>query len=159
MISSENLRGYSHFAQLHDEQLSCLLESSHLVSVKAGDFLFHRDDELFFFYLVLEGEFEVIFESSKFNAAYATHRQPSELKNEIVVLSTIGAGEILGWSGLVRPFKATSCVLAKVSGRVMAFDCKKLLDCFEKDCEFGFYMIHSAALVIGKRLQDIYKGG
>jgi hypothetical protein len=58
----------------------------------------------------------------------------------------------------VPPFKATSGVKAKTGAKVWAFDCKKLLQCFEKDCNFGYHMLHTAAMVIGKRLQDIYKG-
>jgi CRP-like cAMP-binding protein len=158
MISPETLRQNPYFAQLSEEQLNCLIEHSHEVTAKAGEFLFHRDDDLSYFYLVLEGEFEVIFEALKLNVAYETYRQPSELQREVVVLSVVKTGEILAWSGLVKPYKATSCVRAKTSARLMAFDCKKLLACFEQDCRFGFFMIHAAAQVIGKRLQDIYKG-
>jgi CRP/FNR family cyclic AMP-dependent transcriptional regulator len=158
MISSENLRQNPYFAQLNTAQLTCLIDYSQEVTAKAGEFLFHRDDDLGYFYLVLEGKFEVIFETPKLNVAYETYRQPSELQRETVVLSLVKSGEILGWSGLVKPHKATSCVRAKTDARLMAFDCKKLLACFEQDCRFGFFMIHAAAQVIGKRLQDIYKG-
>jgi CRP-like cAMP-binding protein len=159
MLSSEILRQNPYFAQLSEEQLKCIIESSHEVTAQAGEFLFHRDDDLSYFYLVLEGVFEVIFETPKLNVAYETYRQPSELQREGVVLSVVKSGEILAWSGLVKPYRATSCVRAKANAQLMAFDCKKLLECFEQDCRFGFFMIHAAAQVIGKRLQDIYKGG
>jgi CRP-like cAMP-binding protein len=159
MIAHETLRQHSFFNNLNDEQLKCLIESSHVYSPKAGEFLFHRDDELEFFYLVTEGEFEVIFETQILRVEYEKTGQPSELENQIIVLSKIKPGDIFGWSGLVKPFKATSCVRAIAASKVIAFNCKRILTCFDKDKKFGFFMIHAAAQVIGKRIHDIYKGG
>ena len=159
MISPESLRQYSYFAQLNEEQLECLVESSTDLTLDPGSFLFHIDSNLVFFYLVEEGEFEVVFESPKLDTTSGAYGAPSQIQQEIVVMSRVGPGEILGWSGLVQPFKATSGVRAKTRAKVWAFDCKKLLERFETDCNFGYIMLHTAALVIGKRLQDIYKGG
>lgn len=159
MITHETLRQYSFFAQLNDEHLKCLIESSHVESLKPDEFLFHRDDILEHFYLVTKGKFEIIFESQYLRVEYEKTGQPSVLDNEIIVLSKVGKGEIFGWSGLVKPFKATSSVRAKKPSKVLAFDCKKILTCFEVDRQFGFYMNHAAAQVIGKRIHDLYKGG
>jgi len=159
MFSQESLRQYLYFAQLNPEQLQCLVESSHEIRVEAGRFLFHIDSELEYFYLVSEGEFEVVFEAPKLEPTSSAYGESRQIQQEIVVMSRVGPGEILGWSGLVSPFKATSGVRTKIGATVQAFDCKKLLQCFEIDCNFGFHMLHTAALVIGKRLQDIYKGG
>jgi CRP-like cAMP-binding protein len=159
MITHETLRQYSFFAHLNAEQLKCLTDYSQVESLQAGDFLFHRNNELSYFYLVIEGGFEVIFETQFLSVEYETTGQPGELQNEIIILSQVGEGEILGWSGLVKPFKATSCVRTKTTSKVIAFDCKKLLACFDIDRKFGFFMIHAAAQVIGKRIHDIYKGG
>lgn len=159
MISPETLRQYPFFTQLNEEQIKCLVDVSHEETAEAGDFLFHSDDDLIHFYMVIEGEFEIIFEVPKLEVDYENLGQPSRLKIENVVFSKVSPGDILGWSGLVSPFKATSGCRAKSSSKIIAFNCKKLLQCFENDCQFGFYMIQTAAQVIGKRLHAIYKGG
>ena len=158
MITASTLRQHPSFAQLNDEQITCLVSVSHQVTIHAGDFIFHKGDELNHFYLVLDGDFEIIFETPKLEVEYEFHGQPSQLKMEYVVLSKVRSGEITGWSALVPPYLATAGCRAKQGGTLIAFDCQKLFECFEKDCRFGFYMIQTAAQVIGKRLGDIYKG-
>jgi CRP-like cAMP-binding protein len=72
-----------------------------------------------------------------------------------IVISTIGPGEMFGWSGLVPPHKATASAKAQTDCRVIVFDCNQLLDVFVDDCEFGYTMAQKAAQVIGERLRDI----
>jgi CRP/FNR family cyclic AMP-dependent transcriptional regulator len=157
MTSNEILQQHPIFSQLSKLEMNCLIEASHEETVSAGQFLFHKEDVLIHFYLVVEGEFEINIELPKFNVAYGTHGQPSELQIESVVLSTVKPGEIMGWSGLVPPFKATSGGKAKTSSKVIAFDCQKLLQCFELDCRFGYLTLQAASQAISKRLSDIYK--
>jgi CRP/FNR family cyclic AMP-dependent transcriptional regulator len=159
MASPETLRQYPIFVQLNDDQVKYLIEVSHEQTAEAGQFLFHKGDQLSHFYLVLEGVIEVIFELPKIEVEYTTPGQPGQLRTEYVILSVVGKGDILGWSGLVPPFIATSGGRAKSACRIIAFDCKKLLKCFDQDCNFGYLMIQSAAQVISKRLHDIRKGG
>ena len=159
MISIDSLRQYSYFSQLNPQQLQWLAASSKEILVEASSFLFHSDSDLTSFYLVTEGEFEVVFEAKNIETNNDQIGEARSMKQGIVVISRVGPGEILGWSGLVSPYKATSGVRAKNRATVLAFDCKKLLSHFEEDCSFGFQMLNSAALVIGRRLQDIYKGG
>ena len=158
MISAETLRKHPAFSHLSNSQLQCLADVSKVITVEPGEFLFHKGDEIHNFFLVIEGLFEVVFETPKLVIEYEQYGQPSRMEKIHTVIGTIPPGDFLGWSGLVHPFNATSGIRSKGSGRLISFDCKKLLDCFEKDCEFGFYMIQNAAQVIGKRLNDIYKG-
>jgi len=159
MITPEALREYPVFAPLDDDQIRYLVEAARARTVSSGEYIFHKDEELGCFYLVVEGEFEIVFESPKLEVEYEAHGQPGTLHLEQVILSTVRPGQILGWSGLVPPYRATSGGRAKVPGRVIAFDCQKLLQCFEADCRFGFYMIQAAAQAIGQRLHDVYRGG
>ena len=159
MIISETLRQFSVFDKLNEEQMDCLKEVSTEISAEPGQFLFHKGDELTHFYLVAEGVVEVIIELPKLEVEYKTPGQPSYLTTENIILSVIKKGEIFGWSGLVPPFKATSGARVQLGCKLITFDCKKLLECFEEDCGFGYYMIQAAAQVIGKRLHDLHKGG
>jgi CRP-like cAMP-binding protein len=158
MTSLETLQKYPVFSQLNDDQISCLIELSHEQSANAGQFLFHNGDELSHIYLVIEGEVEVLLELPKIDVEYATPGQPRQLRTENVVLSIVREGEFLGWSGLVPPFNATSGGRAKTACKLIGFDCKKLLECFEEDCSFGYHMLQTAAQVVSKRLSDVHKG-
>jgi CRP-like cAMP-binding protein len=159
MITPEILQQHPYFKKLNIDQAKCLVENSHSETVKAGDFLFHKGDELVYFYLVIKGEIEIVNETPMFSAANSYLGKPDDLHQEILVLSVVKPGEFLGWSGLVRPHLATSCVRAKKDSNLIAFSCKELLNCFEEDCELGYYMLLTAASVIGKRLHDVYQGG
>jgi CRP-like cAMP-binding protein len=158
MITADQLQNHPSFAQLNKDQIACLANVSHLEEIQAGDFVFHINDELTHFYLALSGEYEIILETPKLQMEYEYHGQPSQLKTEYVVLSVVKPGEITGWSALVPPHQATASCRARQSGTLIAFDCQKLFECFEKDCRLGYYLIQTAAQVIGKRLGDIYKG-
>lgn len=159
MISAETLRQHPSFAHLTDHQIKILIDLSTEETISAGDFLFHKGAEIHKFYLVVEGQFEIVFETPKLVVEYEMHGQPSHLQMENSIIGTIESGDFLGWSGLVHPFIATSGIRSKKHSKVIAFDCRKLLECFEDDCTFGYYMIQAAAQVIGKRLNDVYKGG
>jgi CRP-like cAMP-binding protein len=157
MNAQINLRQVPFFTELSEEQVQVLHQHAHEVSAGAGEYLFHRNDKLDHFYLVLDGLFEVIFETPKLQMAYRIQDQPSHIQYEPVVIATVGEGEVLGWSGLVPPHQATSCVRARGKAGLLAFDCQKLLEHFEQDCSFGFKVIHAAAQVIGNRIQAIYR--
>lgn len=158
MNTADLLQNHPFFAHLNKDQIACLVNVSHQENVEAGDFIFHKNDELSHFYLALSGEYEIILETPKLEIEYEFHGQPSQLKMEFVVLSVVKPGEVTGWSALVPPHQATAGCRAKQSGKLIAFDCRKLFVCFEKDCQFGYYLIQTAAQVIGMRLGDIYKG-
>lgn len=158
MISASILQQNPSFGIFKQNHIKRLLSVSKEMLIQEGDFLFHKGDVLEEFYLVLDGEFEILFETPKIEVAYDVHGQPSELKTEHMVLSVVNPGEITGWSALVTPYQATSGCRARRDGTVASFNCQLLFQYFEEDCEFGFYMIQTAAQVIGKRLSDIYKG-
>ena len=99
MVPIEFLKKYPYFTPLNEEQLLCLVNTSKEISIKKGEFLFHRDDILEHFYIVLEGTFDIILESQYYSVESETTGHPGKIESEIVVLSKIGAGEILGWSG------------------------------------------------------------
>ena len=159
MISMQELRRCPAFAPLNPEQMEKLMATAKTISVAQGEYLFHEGEILTHFYLVLEGTFEILIQTPKLDIEYDTHGQPGRLEDEMVLIAKVEPGEIMGWSGLVPPHKATSGSRALTPSQVAAFDCKKLLHHFETDCRFGYYMLQTAAQVIGKRLQNMHTGG
>ena len=158
MISAETLKKHPEFSKLNNHQLRSLADASVVETVNPGQFIFHKGEKIHKFYLVIKGEFEIIFETPNVVVEYETHGQPSYLIMTNSVIGTIKPGDFAGWSGLVSPFIATSGVRAKNGGTLLSFDCRKLLKCFESDCEFGFHIYQTVSHVICKRLKDIYQG-
>jgi len=142
MISPEVLRRYPYFAGLSNEQLITLANTADEATAPVGHFFFHEGDTLRHIYIVLEGEVAITIEL------------PAQ--NREIVVSTIGPGEVFGWSGLVPPFEATSAAKALSACRVLAFDCQALRAEFEKDCRLGYLMMQMLAQVIRDRLRDLH---
>ena len=156
MISPELIRRYPFFAGLSHSQIVTLAQVADEISVPAGHYFFHEEDELNHFYLNVEGEVVVVIDLPKPGVTYKlsellTHQFQT---NDVVVIA-IGPGEIFGWSALVPPHNATSSGKTLTSCRVITFDCRQLRQSFEEDCQFGYLMMQKAAQVIRSRLRQL----
>ncbi len=156
MVSPEILRRYPFFSGLSIERINNLAKVGEEKSIEQEHNFFLEDQKLSHFYLNLEGTIAIVLEVPKRDVEHKVSDQLSRtLLTKDIVISTIGPGEMFGWSGLVPPHKATASAKAQTKCRVIAFDCNKLLDLFVEDCDFGFTMAQKAAQVIGERLRDI----
>jgi CRP-like cAMP-binding protein len=136
--------------------ISVLAKSATEEMVETGHFFFHEDEDLSEFYLALEGAVAIVFELPERGVEHKVSDQfTRKLQTRDVVVSTVGPGEMFGWSGLVPPHKATAGAKAVTPCRVVAFDCKELLKVFDEDCGFGYLMTQKAAQVIRARLRDV----
>jgi CRP/FNR family cyclic AMP-dependent transcriptional regulator len=141
MISPEILRRYPYFAGLSSEQLAAIAMTANEEEMSSGQFFFHEGDILDNVYIVLEGEVAILVELPE--------------KEDEVVVSTTGPGEVCAWGGLVPPFKANFSVKAVTDGKVIAFDCAQLRETFEKDCGLGYVMMLSLTKVMQERIRDL----
>jgi CRP-like cAMP-binding protein len=141
MVSPELIRRYPYFSGLTADQIVALAKSAEELAVSGGHYFHHEGDELKFFYLILEGEVNLI----------STLPQ----KGREVVVSTLGSGDVFGWSALLPPHSATAVAKAAVPTRLVAFDCQELLAKFEEDCRFGYLMMQKTAQLIRERLNDL----
>ena len=156
MISPEVLRRYPFFSRLSIDQISILAQLATENTVDTEHFFFREDEESAHFYLILEGAVALVFELPERDVEHKISEQfTRKLKTRDVVVSTVGPGDVFGWSGLVPPHKATAGAKAVTPCRVVSFDCKKLMEEFEKDCAFGYLMTQKAAQVISERLRDV----
>jgi CRP-like cAMP-binding protein len=156
MVSKKELQRYSLFTRLNDIQLNFLVNVASTEIVTKGQYVCEMGKILDHFFLIEEGEMEVLFELPKIHTQHEALGQPSQLKKESVVIGYIGPGDICGWSGLVPPHISTSSVRAITQSKIIAFGSKELLKSFESDCQFGYFMFQAAAQAIGKRLRAIY---
>lgn len=156
MISPELLRRYPFFGGLSHDQLLLLAKAGDEITAEEGHYFFKEGDNLHYFYLVLEGAVAIVFQVPTKEAAKDVAGQLTrEMETRDIVVSTIGTGDVFAWSGLIPPYKATASAKAIMPCRVVAFDCSKLLEEFEKDCRFGYLMVQKAAQIIRQRVRDL----
>ena len=156
MISPEVLRRYPFFARLSFDQITTLAKLADEDTVEAEHFFFREDEELNNFYLLLEGAVAIVFELPEREVEHKISEQfMRKLQTKDVVVSTVGPGDVFGWSGLIPTNKASAGAKALTPCRVVAFNCEKLLEVFEKDTNFGYIMVQKAAQVISERLRDL----
>lgn len=139
MISPELLRRYPLFGGLTIDQITALAMAAEEIEVEEGCWFFRQDQELHELYLVLDGQVGIIV----------------ELPRQQVVTSTIGPGDIFGWSGLVPPHETTAGAKAMTRCRVVRFDCQRIRNTFPSNWQFGCLMMEKMAQVIRERLRDL----
>jgi CRP-like cAMP-binding protein len=155
MVSPELVRRYPFFAGLDYDHIVKLSKVADEEGVEAGHCFFHETDELKSIYLVLEGAVAIVFEVTDRDVEQQISGQlTGELKTKDITVSTVGTGDIFGWSGLIPPHAATAAAKAITPCRVLTFDSEKLLQTFDEDCRFGYIMAQKAARVIRERLRD-----
>jgi CRP-like cAMP-binding protein len=156
MVSPELLRRYPFFAGLDYEHIVKLARVADEERVENGHWFFHECDELESIFLVMEGAVAIVFEVPDQDVEQQVAGQlTGELKTKDVTVSTVGTGDVFGWSGLIPPNTATASAKAITPCRVLSFDSEELLQTFEEDCRFGYVMARKAAQVIRERLRDL----
>ncbi len=126
------------FAGLDDAALELVAGCASNVHFAAGEFLFHESDPANHFYLVRSGRVRL--------ETLAPGRPP-------VVLETIQAGEVIGWSWLFPPYLWHFDAIATESVRATAFDGKCLRGKCEENHDLGYELAMRSAQVMMQRLQ------
>lgn len=156
MISPELIRRFPFFAGLDHEQIAALANVAQEQNVDTGKYFFREGEELCCFYLLLEGAVGIVVELPDQKVEHTVAEQiTGEFKTRDVVVTTVGPGEVFGWSGLVSPHEATAGAKALVPSRVVTFDCRELRKIFQDDCRFGYLMMEKIARLIRSRLRDL----
>jgi len=156
MVSTELLRRYPFFSGLSRDHINTLAKISDEITLEADQYFFHEEDVLSHFYLILDGAVGIIFKLPERGVKHKISEQFSrDLKTRDLLLSTVGSGDVFGWSGLVPPYKATAGAKAITPCRVIAIRSQELVGIFEEDYHFGYLMAQKAAQVIRDRLRDL----
>jgi CRP-like cAMP-binding protein len=156
MVSPELIRRYPFFAGLSHDNLVTLAKAADEETVEAGHKFFCEGTELNAFYLVVEGAVSIDFAVPDPEVEQDVSSQlTGNLTTKDVTVSTVGTGDVFGWSALFPPNNASAGATAVTPCRVIAFDCQTLAAIFEKDYKLGYMLIQKAAEVIRERLRDI----
>ena len=141
MVSPELIRRYRFFAGLDMEQINTLAKLAEEETVEEEHYFFREGEALHAFYIVQEGTVAIVVELPK-------HERE-------IVTSTMGTGEVFGWSSIVPPYTSTAGAKSLTPCKVIRFDCSELWKIFENDCRFGYLMTQKAAKIIRERLRDM----
>jgi CRP/FNR family cyclic AMP-dependent transcriptional regulator len=134
---------------LDPRHLKILVGCASNVRFSAGQFLFHEGEEANEFYMIREGKVAVQIQGAE--------RGP-------IIVQTIGEGEVLGWSWLIRPYRWRFDGKALELTRAIALDGKCLRMKSEEDHDLGYELLKRFAGIIVERLEatrlqllDVYK--
>lgn len=70
-----------------------------------------------------------------------------------IVVATIHAGDVIGWSWFVEPYRWRFDVLALDPVRSLAIDAAALRTACDQHCELGYRVAHRLAAVVASRLE------
>lgn len=156
MISAEFLRRHSFFAGFTLDHIDDLARVASEKSVSAGYQFITEGERLTNFYLVLEGSVGIIIKVPDWEVNQSLTRQiTNNFITRDVTVSTVGAGEVFGWSAIIPPNHSTATVKALTDCLILDFDYQQLQPIIEEDCCFGHLLTVKAAQIIRARLRDM----
>ncbi|MGO9268740.1 MAG: cyclic nucleotide-binding domain-containing protein [Terriglobia bacterium] len=125
------------FAGMKEEHMDLLVGCASNVRFDAGQFILREGQEANSFYLLRQGNVAL--------DIYAPERGG-------ITIQTLGAGEILGWSWLVPPYRWRFDARAVELTRAIALDGKCLRQKCENDCCLGYELLKRFAQVMVEHL-------
>jgi len=155
MVPTELIRRYPFFAGFSQDQIADLADAANQVSAQAGFIFINEGERLTNFYLVLGGTVGIVIKIPDHDMKQSLTRQiTNNLITRDVTVSTVGEGEMFGWSALVPPNISTANAKALTACRVLEVDYQALEPIIEEDCCFGHLLTLKAAQVIRGRMRD-----
>lgn len=122
---------------LKKEYIELLVGCASNVRFDAGEFLFREGQEANQFYLIRHGV-----------VAVELFAGPSQ----VTTITTIGEGEVLGWSWLFPPYRWKFDAHAREQTRAIALDGKCLRTKCEADHDLGYELLKRFAYMVEQRL-------
>jgi len=126
------------FAGLESYYTSLLTGCAANVRFAPGTYIFKEGEEANEFYLIRSGKVAL--------EIFAPHRNP-------IVVETLGAGDILGWSWLLPPYIWKFHAHAVQDTRAIALDGKCLRTKCEENHDLGYEVLKRFAQVMEQRLE------
>lgn len=138
MISPEVLRRYPYFASISEESLKAIAMMAEEKAIAAGTQLFSEGDPADALSIITKGEV---------NIEYILGN------GERRTVDSLGEGDLLMWSALVEPHKATAVGTASKGTRIVSIEAKKLRALCEKDPLLGYRLMSQVAKLLAHRLE------
>jgi CRP-like cAMP-binding protein len=137
MISPEVLRRFSCFAPISEESLKAVAMMARAECLKAGNRLFGEGDPADCMSIIVDGTVDIQY-----------HLANGDLRT----VDTLIAGDIVGWSALVEPYKMTGTATASKDTNLIMVDAKPLRTLCERDPLLGYRLLKQVARLLADRL-------
>ena len=134
----EVLGAQAFFAGMEQDHLATMASVAQPVTVATGRKVFHEGDVADACFLILEGDVALEMD--------VPGRGPH-------VLQTLHAGDMLGWSWLVPPYRYAYDAQALTDMKALSFDAVALRASKEADTDFGYQLMQRFAEVLVRRMQ------
>lgn len=141
MVSPEVIRRYKYFSTISFAQINMLASIAEEVEYEEGHYFHQEDDKIGKVYIIEQGEISLV--------------KPFPQQDKEVVINTLSAGDVFGWTSLLPPYTAGSGAIAVGNCKLLEFDAALLREKFEADFEFGYLMMVKIAQIIRERLDSI----
>jgi CRP-like cAMP-binding protein len=139
-IDTTTLAAQPFLEGLSERQLEILVGDTMSAEFKTGDLIFNEGSPADRFYLLISGKVEL--------------ESPSEERdNSPVLIETIGAGSVLGWSWLFPPYFWHFDARAVTPVKAIFFYGTRLREQCENDHELGYELMKRMNAVVVERLQ------
>lgn len=155
MISPQRIRRFPFFAGISYDNVVAVANISDEMTAEAGEYFFHENQSIDKLFLVSEGMVGIVIRVPTPGVKHTVSEQlMREFETEDAVLTTVGAGRVFGWTGMVPNYITTAGAKALTPCQVIAVDCEKLRELFDADCLFALTMTQKIAQVMRSRLRD-----
>ncbi len=138
MISPEVLRRYPYFAGIDDESLKQLAMIAEEKTVPVSTVMFREGDPASYLAIILKGEVNIQYILGD---------------GELRTVDTLVDGDLLLWSALVEPYKATALGTTTKVTQLARIDAAKLRLLCEQQPILGYRLMTHVARLLANRLE------
>jgi CRP-like cAMP-binding protein len=138
MTSTTTLAELDFFADLDGDVLALMAGCGHGTHIAAGAYLFEQGQAADAFYAVRDGR-----------VAIEVH----DPRGGRIVIDTVEAGDVVGWSWLVPPYRWLFDARAVTAVEAIMFDADCLRQKCDADTTFGYALLQRITWVMHERLQ------
>ncbi len=145
-VSAHTLRQFDLFAGLTDAALASLLPLCQAHEFPKDAIIFHEDDEAQALYLLARGKVSLYLEKKIRVRPYGALRKAT--------IGVLDAGQVLGWSALVRPYRYTFSATCLEPSALIGIDASGLRRLIDRDHSLGYVLIGHVARIAKTRLME-----
>jgi CRP-like cAMP-binding protein len=143
MISPETLRRYSLFAGQSNYMLEEIAMLGNSLTLEPGEWLFHEGDPALQLYIIVDGAISL---------TMTIHLNGS--KERIQKMSSIGGGEIVGWSSLLLANYYRFGAQASKKTQLLEISGEGLGELLDDNPRYGYLLIKKITEIIAERLES-----
>jgi len=138
MISPEVLRRYPYFADVSEESLKQLAMIAEEKAIPANTVVFNEGDPAEYLSVILQGEVNIQYRLGT---------------GELRTVDTLVAGDLLGWSALIEPYRYTAIATTTKPTQLARLDGPRLRKLCEDDPLLGYKLTTQIAKLLAHRLE------